>query len=415
MALKGLLDAHVNPFSGENVSKSYRLSLYLLTFAGVVFRSELAILVATLTLYLLATRSISITRTIIPAGLGGLIIGLLCTISIDSFFWQSVPLWPEWTGFYYNTIQGNSAAWGTSPWHFYLLNAIPRLMMNPVTYLFCIPVAVINPITRKRSLDLLVPLLAFVGLYSFLPHKEWRFVIYIIPGLTAIAAAGASWISTRSAKFFSFKILSIGLFGSVLVSFLASTALLAMSSLNYPGGEALTFLHQQIRHPEGRQIGVYMDNLACQTGVTHFLEVHDGAQTVADVLEADAIAKKRSWRYSKTEDPKVLLDPGFWANFDYVLAERPEKVIGNWKIIYVVYGFDGIRVLKPGQSGDEEFFERVNYTGWNGFQEEKLISKMLKAWKGLEERLRYPVLRGYWVEMSMKPRINILANQWVSS
>jgi hypothetical protein len=111
----------------------------LLTIAGIVFRSELAILVGTITLYLFFTRRLSIIGVIIPAGIGGLVIGLLCTVPLDSFFWQSFPLWPEWIAFYYNTIQGHSADWGVSPWYFYLINALPRLMLNPATYLLCIP------------------------------------------------------------------------------------------------------------------------------------------------------------------------------------------------------------------------------------------------------------------------------------
>ncbi|KAF2013169.1 glycosyltransferase family 22 protein [Aaosphaeria arxii CBS 175.79] len=404
IALKGILDAHSNQFKPGSAARSYRLSLYLLTFAGVVFRSELAILVGTLTIYLLATRPISIPKVIIPAGLGGLVMGLLCTIPIDSYFWQSFPLWPEWIAFYYNTIEGHSADWGTSPWHFYLINALPRLLLNPLTYLLCVPVALVNPVSRQRSLDLLIPLLSFVGLYSFLPHKEWRFVIYVIPGLTAVAAAGAAWISTRSAKSGAYKLLTVGLIGSIVLSFAASTALLGISSLNYPGGEALTTLHHQLPHPEGRPLRVYLDNLACQTGVTRFLEVHNGPQTVMDVLEAQDFANHKSWGYSKTEDPEVLLDPRFWDNFDYVLAERPEKVIGSWEVVHTVYGFSGISFLRPGEglgkgsTTDEN--AAAHYT-----------DRVAAVWATLEEKLRYPLLRGYWVKLNMQPKIRILARR----
>jgi alpha-1,6-mannosyltransferase len=375
-----------------------------------VFRSELAILVFTITLWLMATAKISITRVIIPAGLGGLVIGLLCTVPLDSFMWQSFPLWPEWVAFYYNTIQGQSSEWGVSPWHYYFVNALPRLLLNPAIFMLCIPVAVLNVATRQRSLDLLVPLLAFVALYSFLPHKEWRFIIYVIPGLTGVAAAGASWIWIRRSKSIVYAVLSLALVGSVILSFVASTAVLALSSLNYPGGDALNILHHNIEHHEKPQFNVYFDNLACQTGVTRFLESHRGAQAVLDVLESQDIAAERVWTYDKTEDPSALLDPMFWMNFDYVLAERPEKVIGSWAIVHVVYGFGGVRLLKPGEKSGS--LVEPTYNVNTGVVIPKTwTDKVAGGWSTLEGLVRQWVLGGYWVEVKMEPKIHILVNQ----
>jgi len=406
LALRSLLLAYTIPWSTSNISGYYRLCLYLLTIAGVVFRSELAILVGTITIYLFITRRISITSVIIPAGLGGLVIGLLCTVPLDSFFWQSFPLWPEWTGFYYNTIQGHSADWGVSPWHYYFANALPRLLLNPATYFLCIPVAVMNTSTSRRSLDLLVPLLSFVGLYSFLPHKEWRFILYVIPGLTAVAADGAAWIWNRRTKSVVYATLSLALLGSVLVSFIASTAILGISSLNYPGGEALHTLHKEMEHPAKNHFNVYFDNLACQTGVTRFLESHRGPQTVLDVLEAQDTLNSRTWTYDKTEDPNVLLDPMFWIKFDYVLAESPEKVIGSWEVVHTVYGFGGVRLLKPGEESGllVEHSDRAT-------SQDRWASKIAATWHGLEGLLRNSLLRGYWAEIRMEPKIRILQNQ----
>jgi alpha-1,6-mannosyltransferase len=408
-ALRALLNAYNVSYSREDANKRYRLCLYLLTIAGIVFRSELAILVGTITLYLLITQRLSILKVIIPAGAGGLVIGLLCTVPIDSFFWQSFPLWPEWIAFYYNTIQGHSADWGVSPWHYYFANALPRLLLNPATYLLCIPVAILNAATRKRSLDFLIPLLTFVALYSFLPHKEWRFIVYVIPGLTAISAAGASWIWTRRSKSVIYALLSLILATSVLLSFTASTALLAISSLNYPGGTALHTLHN-IPHPTQNHFNVYFDNLACQTGVTRFLEAHSAPQTVLDVLEAQSTVEKRTWAYDKTEDPTLLLDPLFWAKFDYVLAERPEKVIGKWAVVHVVYGFGGVRVLKPGEKSGGVVEELVS-DGGRVHVEGDWTEKVAGVWRALEGLFRDKVLRGYWVEVRMEPRIRILHNQ----
>ncbi|CBX95449.1 hypothetical protein LEMA_P026010.1 [Plenodomus lingam JN3] len=63
LALSSLMNAYAMPWSRQDVSKYQRLSLYLLTIAGVVFRSELALLVGTITLYLFITQRTSIVRT----------------------------------------------------------------------------------------------------------------------------------------------------------------------------------------------------------------------------------------------------------------------------------------------------------------------------------------------------------------
>jgi alpha-1,6-mannosyltransferase len=259
-------------------------------------------------------------------------------------------------------------------------------------------------------LDSLIPLLSFVALYSFLPHKEWRFILYVIPGLTGVAANGAAWIWTRRSKSVVYAFLSLALIGSVLVSFAASTAILGISSLNYPGGEALHALHNGIDHPSRQHFNVYFDNLACQTGVTRFLESHRGPQTILDVLEAQDTLQSRTWTYDKTEDPNALLDPMFWVEFDYVLAERPEKVIGSWAIVHVVYGFGGVKLLKPGEESGS-LFEPLYGASNKTAMKEDWTSKVAATWRELEGLLRDSLLRGYWAEIRMEPKIYILQNQ----
>ena len=337
---------------------------------------------------------------------------------LDSFFWQTLPspLWPEWIAFYYNTVQGHSADWGVSPWYFYLGNALPRLLLNPVTYMLCIPLAVLNAATRRPSLTLLVPLLSFVGLYSLLPHKEWRFIIYAIPGLTGVAGAGAAWIWQRRGKSLVYGLLSLALALSVLASFFASAAVLAVSSLNYPGGAAMGALHAGVP-PHTQNINIHADNLACQTGVTRFLELHSSGgntsphqSTLSNTLLADQEGKQGVWSYDKTEDPVLLHDPLFWAKFDYVLAERPEKVIGSWAVVHVVYGFGGVRVVKPGEESGSKGVDEEVAEGFESGEGRDWTDRVAKAWRGLEGLVRERVLRGWWAEVRMEPRIRILRN-----
>ncbi|KAL8675783.1 MAG: hypothetical protein Q9224_007383, partial [Gallowayella concinna] len=265
--------------SASSFATMPQTSLAIITATGVIFRSELALLVIPHTLSILITRRLNIARTI-TAGLAGIAIGLGITVPIDSLFWQRFPLWPELSAFSYNILHSQSSNWGTSPWHFYFTSALPRLLFNPLTYLLCIPLAASQPASRRYIADLVLPNIIFVALYSLQPHKEWRFIIYIIPPFLTAAALGANWIWTRRSKSMLYRILSLALAASVLGSFAASAFMLAVSRLNYPGAEALNRLHvlvpehfSQEHHPVGRReriVNVHMDTLSCMTGITRF-------------------------------------------------------------------------------------------------------------------------------------------------
>jgi alpha-1,6-mannosyltransferase len=365
-------------------AKRRRLALYLLTVAGVIFRSEIAIILAMETLYLLVQQKVSLTKDIVPAGMAGAIIALATTVSVDSFFWQRWPLWPEWIGFYYNTILGKSSEWGVSPFHFYFLNALPRLLLNPLTYLVLMPLALRNKALEKTSRDIVGPHLAFILVYSYLPHKEWRFIIYSIPAFTAVAAAGASWIWTRQAKSIVYRFLSLLLVLSTAVSFATSLGLMYISSLNYPGGEALSLLHQMTADQAKANVHVYLDNLACQTGVTRFQQI------------------RPLWVYDKTEDQETLLDPMFWQQFDYVLAEQPEHVIGSWQPIATVSGYAGI-TLRPGEGEDVLPLPALAKGSW--------LKELHGLYNNIAQFARSKVTKGYWPAVKLAPKIQILKKE----
>jgi alpha-1,6-mannosyltransferase len=357
IALRSLVLAKAVASKSARSHKRRRLALYLLTVAGVVFRSEIAILLAMETLVLLVQQRASLTKEIIPAGVAGAVVGL----------------------FYYNTILGKSADWGTSPPTWYFINALPRLMLNPMTLLVCIPLALSVKATQKTSQDILTPHLAFIALYSLLPHKEWRFIVYSVPALTAVASAGASWIWTRRAKTLVYRALSLALIITTLGSFAASFGLSVISSLNYPGGEALQRLQDLDQEP-GRS--VHLDNLACQTGVTRFLQTQS------------------TWTYDKTEAKDSLLDPVFWQQFDYVLTEDPKRVIGSWQVVDTIQGFAGV-TLRP---NDEDMETPTHESG-------RVTTLVKSAYRSVGDIARAKFTRGYWPMIKMEPRIYILRRE----
>ena len=70
----------------------------------------------------------------------------------------------------------------TQPWHWYFSNALPRALLAAY------PLAAVAPIIEPRARVLALPLALFLGAYSWLPHKELRFIIYALPIANVLAA-----------------------------------------------------------------------------------------------------------------------------------------------------------------------------------------------------------------------------------
>ena len=381
----------------EKRVKTYQRGIFLLVVSGIIFRSELAILLATHTIYLLLARSITIPSLIYPAFLG-LLIGLSLTFSVDSYFWQR-PVWPELSGFFFNVVHGKAADWGTSPFHLYFSRFIPKLLLNPLTYLLLIPLAVYQPALRTSSLDTLIPNAAFVLIYSFQPHKEARFIIYIIPSFTAVAALGASWIWTRRTRTQLYRFFNSILILSIPASFALSTFFLLISRLNYPGALALDRLHALADNTRP-VVRVHMDTLSCMTGVTHFLEHNFPGED----------SSRTRWVYSKEENQTKLLHPAFWEQFDYALTERPERVLGSWTKVDVIYGYAGIGFLGSNEElGTWETVEMM--LGQDLGIAPKWAKRFLQ--KGMErtETLVRGMTGGRWVGIKMEAKIAILGRE----
>jgi alpha-1,6-mannosyltransferase len=45
-----------------------------------------------------------------------------------------------------------------------------------------------------RVRALIIPPVMFIGFLSCLAHKEWRFIVYVIPLFNIAAARGARWM-----------------------------------------------------------------------------------------------------------------------------------------------------------------------------------------------------------------------------
>ncbi|KAI6373944.1 hypothetical protein MCOR25_003331 [Pyricularia grisea] len=404
-----------------------RLAISLFVCAAIIFRSEVAILLATNALYLLIAPMMPLQK-IIPPFVISVIAALLISVPVDSYFWQK-PLWPELWGFYYNVVLGSSSNWGVSPWHWYFTSALPRLLMNPMVFV-SLAVALRQPATRKGGARLLVyPNVLYVVIYCLQPHKETRFIFYVVPPLTAAAALGANFIFTRRSKNAMYALCSVALVLSIPASLVGSTAMLLISSLNYPGGEALAYLRAYVAVDDatrataggaatevsssGQMVPVHADVLACMTGVTLFgtttgaaagigalpslhAPSHPGAQTGSGGDMAAEHGRGVLVALDKTEDRIKLRDPRFWHLFDYVIVEDPQKVVGaKWDEIGIVEGYAGIEVLRPGSVTPTDKSVRGPVVGRG-----KLVNDIRDRIRGLTG--------GWWVGPRMQPRLHIL-------
>ncbi|KAF1808959.1 hypothetical protein P152DRAFT_178284 [Eremomyces bilateralis CBS 781.70] len=492
--------------------KKYQSCLYYLALVATVVRSEIALLLIPMSLSSVlwtwkrtpaANRSTSqLLSTAYNVAISpifvGLCYGLVYCLPLDTMLWfpayhdisqgfpriarenfgklQDAALWPELAALKFNVINGNASDWGIAPWHFYLSSAVPGLLLNPLTYIICIPTALL---LSPRARSMAWPCLLFIAGMSFVGHKEWRFIVYVSPILTGIAAIGAARLTepkkstsnTRPTsskvprRTFSATLQWWILLLSVSLTAIVSGATLFLSTMNYPGGTALvTLRHHLLTDPTYAStlpphdpakplrpvpINIWASNLALQTGITRFLTsgaivLRRGADTNPAVVTLEI---------DKTDNATQTLDPEFWSQFDFAIVERPEQLIGAWNTLDTVYSYAGLSILRPGENGSgkmpftsqqrvkegqegagvieaaEEVLQDIVSKGsgnaprldtvgqwktyvteiapkvWSGAMSEKQWDELYSA---VEAWSRVHLTRGYWVEVKMEPKLQIL-------
>mmetsp|Transcript_3166 Transcript_3166/g.9126 ORF Transcript_3166/g.9126 Transcript_3166/m.9126 type:complete len:480 (-) Transcript_3166:2014-3453(-) len=237
-----------------------RSVIVLLTVATAIFRCDMLPLLGMVGLHLLFSRSIGLFAAV-KTGLLTVAVALLITVPIDSLLWGRL-LWPELDVFRFNVIGNRSHEWGVSPWHWYWTSALPRSLLA------ALPLWLVCPAVEPRMWGPAALAAAFVSSYSFLPHKEVRFLFPVLPLCTACAAASLARLYTWSRMQATGRALwHLAALPAAFLT-LAAVALMTRSSHhNYPGAAALA----QTSHMAGvGKQSIHVEPYPAMSGITRF-------------------------------------------------------------------------------------------------------------------------------------------------
>ncbi|VDL66036.1 unnamed protein product [Nippostrongylus brasiliensis] len=212
------------------------------TAAVVLFRCELVLLFAPI-----FGRALISGRLPLLGWDGALMEGLrtafkvlLITIPLDSVLWGRL-VYPELEVALFNIILNRSHEYGTSPFLWYFYSCLPRGLMASL------PLAVLGMFLERRLRAIVLPAVAFIFLYSFLPHKELRFIMYSFPLINLSAAVFCGRMYINRGKSFGRRLLYVGCCLHLIANLLATAAFLYAGARNYPGGDAIAHLQVSVR------------------------------------------------------------------------------------------------------------------------------------------------------------------------
>ena len=338
MGLTQLISTDAPTATSESSRRRIQLGIGLLIAAGIIARSEIGVLSAIILVVdiLFSPSPKEYFLTVLPAGVVSAVVAAAATIAVDTQLW-SCPSFPELEALLFNIVEGHASDWGVQPWYYYLLS-LPKLLLNPLAPMLLASSVLITYYTSMSLLEtlrqlryiLVVPVL-FVSALSLLDHKEWRFIIYVVPLLTIATSISAAYIFNHRKDSRIYRLVNFLLILSIPVTLASSLAMGFISSTNYPGAEAVNALHDLCN--SSRAI-VFLDIPTRMTGATLPLCTRD------------------NWTYVKTENATLLESPGFWQDIDYAivgsLAGNPCKRgkgvegKGEWEILHCQKAYAGM-------------------------------------------------------------------------
>ncbi|CAH0493155.1 unnamed protein product [Peronospora farinosa] len=279
--------------------EKWQRCVFLFTLTTVVFRGDTIVLLAPVVLNMLLSRRVSF----FPDDVVGFIGRNYITDYDDS------------------SGLNKSSEWGVSPPLWYFTSALPRAL-QATALLIPLGLSTLLPaLLKSRSLhafawtfktaslvdwsvlSVVWPVFVYLALYSFLPHKELRFIFNAIPILNMVSAVGFAKLYRNRSKA---RLAFLGAIGCLLITIPGTLFMLMAARSNYPGGEAFVRLHQVAVNERGLHRSVHIDVPAAMTGVSRFGEEFP------------------AWRYSKDES---LTTVDQLVKFDYLLTAKDSALL----------------------------------------------------------------------------------------
>ncbi|GBC07104.1 hypothetical protein RclHR1_07250006 [Rhizophagus clarus] len=305
----------ISAITSSESNKKLSSMIRYMTFTMIIFRFEVALLLVPITMLELWLGNLKLLDSLM-AGMFTSLWSLGLSLSVDSYFWQEW-MWPEGHVYYFNIVLGKSGEWGILPFHAYFTSFLPRLL------LISLPLSVFSAFVDKRTHRFLLLMLFFVTGFSFLGHKEWRFIVYVVPIFNMCAAIGWIWVERKRSKFI-FILINWIIILLLITSFLVSMSMVLVSSKNYPGGVALQKLHN-IQN-DYKNAKVHLDVYTAMTGASRFGQI------------------RNDWVYSKNESHS---SPSDYIDYTHLLTRTPQNHESFFKVIDTVDGYERLKLKMP--------------------------------------------------------------------
>ncbi|XP_028399232.1 GPI mannosyltransferase 3-like [Dendronephthya gigantea] len=127
---------------------------------------------------------------VLPTGLFSLIFSILT----DSYFYRKFVL-VQYNFLYFNIMQNIGELYGTHPWHWYFTQGVPAVLGSHLA-----PLAIGLYSSGKCLQKWLLLIVIDVTVFSFLGHKEFRFILPVVPMAMLISGRGLHYIATTDSS-----------------------------------------------------------------------------------------------------------------------------------------------------------------------------------------------------------------------
>lgn len=164
------------PWRGGISNYNWYLSLGF-GFLSCIIRPTNVLLWIPLGIWLLGR--IRITFAWIASSIFEVSVLFLLSVALDYYFYKELTI-PLYNFLEFNVVKNLSVFYGVAPWHFYVLQAIPLMMMLYLPLIVC---------GLRKDILLLSSLIYLIG-FSLIQHKEFRFIMPLQPIFLYYSARG---------------------------------------------------------------------------------------------------------------------------------------------------------------------------------------------------------------------------------